>query len=160
MINVGEKACAHLDAQEDKEAWAVIKPWYHDVRKVAPTPDHRSVKSQTKEREELDSYNVLDDTPDKSEIRRIAKECLHNGKSPGYSKMRAEDINKWIRGKQSEEEEDGKEGAGYYWDLLVELIQAVWDTGEIPQELNWIIIVLMPKDQQGGYRGIGLMEPI
>ena len=46
------------------------------------------------------------------------------------------------------------------WRLLVELIQSVWGTGEIPRQLLYVIVVLIPKGNSGDYRGIGLMEPI
>ena len=36
----------------------------------------------------------------------------------------------------------------------------MWETGNIPEELKWIIVVLIPKDDKGKYRGIGLMETI
>jgi hypothetical protein len=39
------------------------------------------------------------------------------------------------------------------------LVQAAWTHGEIPRQLLWIIVVLIPKGG-GGYRGIGLLEPI
>ena len=45
------------------------------------------------------------------------------------------------------------------WRLFVRLVQTIWRTGEIPRQLCWIIVVLLPK-KDGGYRGIGLLEPI
>ena len=72
--------------------------------------------------------------------------------------MRAEDIKGWIHSIVEEEEED-TEGAGDNWRLFVTLIQTIWQTGEIPQQMLWIIIVLLPKGG-GDYRGIGLLEPL
>ena len=40
----------------------------------------------------------------------------------------------------------------------VKLIQTVWNTGRIPQQMMWTIIVLIPKCG-GNFRGIGLLEP-
>ncbi len=40
-----------------------------------------------------------------------------------------------------------------------EVVTAVWETGTIPQQLGWIIIVLIPKGG-GDYRRISLLEPI
>ena len=31
--------------------------------------------------------------------------------------------------------------------------------GEVPQQMLWIIVVLIPKDG-GDYQGIGLLEPL
>jgi hypothetical protein len=39
------------------------------------------------------------------------------------------------------------------------LVATVWETGTIPQQLGWIIVVLIPKGG-GNYRGIGLLGPI
>ena len=72
--------------------------------------------------------------------------------------MRAEDIKGWLHGIVEEEEED-TEGAGDNWRLFVTLIQTIWQTGEIPQQMLWIIIVLLPKGG-GDYRRIGLLEPL
>ena len=53
---------------------------------------------------------------------------------------------------------DGK-GTGMKRRLFIALVRQIWMTGEIPRQLWWIIVVLLPKGG-GGYRGIGLMEPI
>ncbi len=39
------------------------------------------------------------------------------------------------------------------------LVAVVWETGTIPQQLGWMIVVLIPKGG-GDYQGIGLLEPI
>ncbi len=51
------------------------------------------------------------------------------------------------------------EGTGMKWRLFIALVRRIWMTAEIPRQLHWIIVVLLPKGG-GGYRGIGLMEPI
>ena len=61
--------------------------------------------------------------------------------------------------KAEAEGKEGYEGKGERWQALVELIQSVWMTGDIPQQLRWIIVVLIPKGG-GDYRGIGLLEPM
>ncbi len=48
-------------------------------------------------------------------------------------------------------------GEGDNWRLLVGLIQAIWSQGQIPKQLTWVIVVLLPKGV-GDYRGIGLLE--
>ncbi len=76
--------------------------------------------------------------------------------------MRAEDLKEWLRGAEEEEDPetgDSREDAGDRWPMLERLIQEVWHTGYIPQQLCWVIVVLIPK---GGddYQGIGLLEMI
>jgi hypothetical protein len=41
----------------------------------------------------------------------------------------------------------------------LKLVQAVWDHGNIPPQLLWVIVVLIPKGG-GDYQGIGLLEPM
>ncbi len=42
--------------------------------------------------------------------------------------------------------------------IFVELIQAVWEHGSLPEQMKWVIIVYLPKGG-GDYCGIGLLEP-
>jgi hypothetical protein len=50
-------------------------------------------------------------------------------------------------------------GEGDSWHLFVGLIQAILTQGKIPQQLTWVIVVLLSKGG-GDYRGIGLLEPL
>ena len=72
--------------------------------------------------------------------------------------MRAEDLKEWHRG-ILREENSGEAGPGDNWRLLVHLIQSIWEKGELPTQLTWVIIILIPKGK-GDFRGIGLLEPI
>jgi hypothetical protein len=76
--------------------------------------------------------------------------------------MCMEDIKQWLRGITLEK--DPKKGPnnigeGDNWRILVSLIQAIWTQGKIPQQLTWVIVVLLPKGG-GDCRGIGLLEPL
>ncbi|KAL7550925.1 hypothetical protein ACHAWF_014991, partial [Thalassiosira exigua] len=63
---------------------------------------------------------------------------MPNGRAGGNSFMRAEDMKEWLRGMKEEEDPEarGREGAGDRWRALVKL------------------------KGSGGYRGIGLLEPV
>ena len=39
------------------------------------------------------------------------------------------------------------------------MVQTVWKTGTIPQQMLWMVVVLIPKGKDD-YRGIGLLDPI
>jgi hypothetical protein len=41
----------------------------------------------------------------------------------------------------------------------VELVQHIFETGNLPLELNWSVLVEIPKGS-GGFRAIGLLEII
>ncbi len=76
--------------------------------------------------------------------------------------MRAEDIKQWLCSIMLEEDPEkgpNNVGKGNNWRLLVGLIQVIWMQGKIPQQLTWVIVVLLTKGG-GDYRGIGLLEPL
>jgi hypothetical protein len=76
--------------------------------------------------------------------------------------MCAEDVKHWLHGIRFEEHSEagtGNENAGDNWRMFLTLVQAVWDHGDIPPQLLWVIVVLIPKGG-GDYQGIGLLEPM
>ncbi len=109
----------------------------------------------------IDRIKINDNAPLDVEIRTAVSE-LSNGRTAGPSGMRAEHIKEWLRGIRWEEDPQRAGGGpsdGDHWCLFVQLVQSAWTHGEIPCQLLWIIVVLIPKGG-GDYRGIGLLEPI
>ena len=47
---------------------------------------------------------------------------------------------------------------GKKWRVFVKMIQTIWDQGEIPMQMSWMVVVLLPKGG-GDFRGIGLLDP-
>jgi hypothetical protein len=45
------------------------------------------------------------------------------------------------------------------WLKLVELVQLAFKTGEIPEAMAWLVMIMLPKGG-GDYRGIGLVEVV
>jgi len=171
---VGETVTAHLGNGELQEAWHSIQGWYRAASDRAPKPCRQTLERQTREREELyarvpspgdpirinvDPKPVRDDAPTDAELRVVVR-GLRNGRAGGASLMRAEDIKAWLRGVEDEEDPQvqGRQGAGDAWRAFVALIRSIWETGTIPQQMAWVIVVLLPKGG-GDYRGIGLLEP-
>jgi hypothetical protein len=80
----------------------------------------------------------------------------------GASGIRAEHIKTWLRGAKKEEYPKTAAshiGAGKTWHEFVCLCSFVWITGAIPQQMCWVITVLILKGG-GEYHGIGLLELI
>jgi hypothetical protein len=50
------------------------------------------------------------------------------------------------------------ENLGKKWRIFVKMIQTIWDQGEIPMQMSWMVIVLLPKGG-GNFQGIGLLNP-
>jgi hypothetical protein len=76
---------------------------------------------------------------------------LHGRKSPGTS---VEDLKEWWDTAWRDKDHDTKE-----WENFVELVQHIFETGNLPLELNWSVLVAIPKGD-GGFREIGLVEII
>ena len=133
------------------------------------------VDVQTKEQEELyreheppgeripikvERYKVEDEVPSDDQIREAVKESLKNGRAERASKIHGEDIKGWLRGiEKKERDNNGQAEAGDPWRMCVQLVQTIWTTGEIPQQMLWEIFVLIPKGN-GQFCGIGLLELI
>ena len=84
---------------------------------------------------------------------------LRNGCAAGATGMKAEHLKEWLADMKREEAEDGVEGIGDRWRSFVMLLQAVWESGTIPAQMTWMIIILLPKGG-GECCGIGLLDLI
>jgi hypothetical protein len=49
-------------------------------------------------------------------------------------------------------------GLGKKWRVFVEMIQTIWDQGEIPMQMSWMVVVLLPEGG-GDFHGTGLLDP-
>ena len=171
---VGKTISHELAGGNVQEAFRHLKGWYRSATDTQARPCFQTMDWQTAERIDLfrkrDSprlpihvgenlFDVRDDTPTDGEIRTAVLE-LSNGRSAGASRMRAEHLKDSLQGMRKEEESQGANTtAGDKWRALTKLVQTVWDEGQIPPQLGWVITVLVPKGG-GAYRGIGLLEPI
>ena len=144
-------------------------------RKLRPGRASRTMERQTVERVPLYTQRtppgeplpinitpvpIPDSAPTDSEVHNTAGE-LSNGWSGGASKMGAEHVKEWLQWIRKEEDpkQNSNQGAGDSWRLLMKLVTDVWETGTIPQQLGWVIFVLIPKGG-GNYCRIRLLEPI
>ncbi len=98
----------------------------------------------------VDPAPVRDAAPTDSELRAVVGQ-LRNGRAAGATGIKAEHLKEWLRDMKRKETEDGVEGIGDRWRMFVTLLQAVWDWGDIPTQMTWMIIVLLPKGG-GDYR--------
>ena len=172
---VGEAIKAELQGGDVQEAFRHLKGWYHAKTEVKARQSFQTMERQTAERVALYTRRtppgepllinitpvpIPDSAPTDSEVRNAAGE-LSNGRSGGASKMRAEHVKEWLQGIKREEDpkQNGNQGAGDSWRLLMRLVTAVWETGTIPQQMGWVIVILIPKGG-GDYRRVGLLEPI
>jgi hypothetical protein len=159
---VGKLIEAKLAGGGVQEAFRHLKGWYRAALETTARPCPQTMAKQTAEHVKLyrrqdppgeplpiniNLIPVNDGTPSEGEIR-VAVVGLSNGCAGGLSGMRAEDVKTWLRGIKSEEDPEvgpANIGAGDNWRRFTLLVQAIWDHGEIPPQLLWVIIVLIPK---------------
>ena len=150
----------HPEGGELAEAWRCLKGWYAAAGDRPPKPCHKTMAKQTAERVDLyervpppgepirinvEPNEVEDACPGDVELR-IMVWGLANGRAGGTSGIRAETIKGWLRGVEREEkEEEGNAGAGDAWRTFLKLIERLWETGCIPQQILLMAIVLLPK---------------
>ena len=173
---VGERIMSELWEGNVQEAFRHLKGWYRNASETQAKPCHQTMEHQTNERVELYAeraaygkefpengmpFEIDDGPPSEGELRTAVSQLSHS-QCGGASGIRAEHIKAWLRGaKKAEDPENGinhvKEGKT--WDEFVKLCSSVWATGTIPQQMCWVVTVLIPKGG-GEYWGIGLLEPI
>jgi hypothetical protein len=159
-----------------QESFRHLKGWYRAAPETTTQPCPQTMVKQMAERVDLyrqryppgdplpiniDPIPVDDGTPSEGEIR-VAVAGLSNGRAGGTSGMRAEDVKAWLHGVKLEEDPEvgpANIGARDNWRRFTLLVQAIWDHGEIPPQLLWVVIILIPRGG-GDYRGIRLLEPM
>ena len=77
---------------------------------------------------------------------------LKSGIAGGPSGMCAEDLKGWLRKAKREKYPKRRR-----WELVVRLVQVIFGYENIPEEVSWATMVILPKGK-GGYRGIGMVE--
>ena len=173
---VGENIVSELGKGNVQEAFWHLKGWYQTASKAQARPCHQTMERQTDKQVELyaerDAYGAefpangtpfeIDDYPPSEEELRTAVSQLSHGRCGGASGIRAKHIKEWLRRAKKEEDPENEAthiGAGKLWREFVEICTSVLATGNIPQQLCWVVMVLIPKGG-GEYRGISLLEPI
>jgi hypothetical protein len=173
---VGDSIVVDLAKGDVKEAFRHLKGWYRKATETQARPCQQTMERQTNEQEELYAeraaygeafpengmpYAIRNNQPCESELR-AAVSLLSHGRCEGASGIRVEHIKAWLRGAKKEEDPEtaaSHVGASKTWHEFVCLCSSVWNTGTIPQQMCWVITVLIPKGG-GKYCGIGLLEPI
>jgi hypothetical protein len=159
---VGAAIKAELARGNVQEAFWCLKGWYRKTLDSMARPCPQRMERQTAEQVALyarrdspgdplpiniDPVHINDGTPTDDKIWDMAQR-LTNGWAPGASRMHAEDVKRWLHGIRLEENPEvgtGNKNAGDNWCMFLTLVQAVWDHGNIPPQLLWVIVVLNPK---------------
>ena len=149
-----------VSTNDVKGAWAALRGWYRSASDRPPKPSREDLASVTSEYSNLytrvdppgdpipivvEPFEIRDDVPNSDEIAQSVRQ-LRCGKAPGPSKMRAEHLKDWLSAATREDSPDTAN-----WDTLVELVQHVWRTGELPTALLWSALVRLPKPKESAF---------
>ena len=93
------------------------------------------------------AFVIRDNTPSEGELWTAVSQLSH-GRCGGASGIRAEHIKAWLHGAKLAEDPEkviNYVGEGKTWDEFVELCSSIWATGTVPQQMCWVVTVLIPK---------------
>ena len=96
-------------------------------------------------------FDIDDGIPEPSKIMEAVCRSM-NGKAPGPSKVRVEHFKEWVE--EVTRDENPYQGN---WDRVVELVHSCFQERQVPTQMSWSTVVLLPKGN-GDYWGIGLLE--
>ena len=155
-------------------AFGILQHWYQKFtgRALKPCRDDMEKTRQTYEKLFTDDglsndlpfdfeYNgdlVEDSVPDEEEIK-VALFKMRNRKAPGLSKISVDDLKTWYRLAHPETEDTVATSDLERWKTIVKIIQDCFN-GITPTAFTIGVLVIIPKDDKGGVRGIGLLESI
>jgi hypothetical protein len=162
----GESIEILLETGNLKGAWRSLQAWYKHASRKGGKPSRAELESTAAEFQALYTrktppgdpipicvapFEIDDNVPDERGIADTVR-LLRWGKSPGPSGIRAEHLREWLNASERENNPDPSR-----WNKMVELVQHAFETGDLPSELPWSVLALIPKGS-GGCRGIGFLE--
>jgi len=168
-------AGAFLEGKAINKAYESIRGWYKSAGGKPPKPTVREARTTREEYQKLYTdekpigeplrihvtpANISDEEPTEGEIVEALKK-LKLGKAAGASTIKVEDLRLWY--KNAREPENGAEPtdeAIEIWEKVLKLISTAFTTGDMPSALCNGVLVLIPKDAPGEFRGIALLETI
>ena len=173
---VAENIIAYLSGDEPdlRAAYQEVAKWYHffggrppkpsreDLRKVAKT--YQAIYSASPPRGDpiptiVKPAPVDDSVPGEPEIGDAVRRLRIN-KATGPSGMKVEHFKEWYVDAHPEPKPGDPEvpiPRPEKWNRLVELVQRMFRTGEVPTKCVWSFLAVIPKPD-GGQRGVGLVE--
>jgi hypothetical protein len=151
---------SHLASGNLRAAYHSLSAWYKDRGGRILRPTIHDLDLTSREYQALfaatpslgdplpihvQSATINDAPPDEEEILAALKR-MRRGKIPGASGMRVEDFLRW---------HDEVPAA---WSLVVSIVHQAFADGKVPYAFCLGILVLIPKDEPGKFRGIALLE--
>jgi len=128
----GEAINTQLEAGDLQGAWSTLKSWYRHSSGRPPKPL-------------------------RADLNEITAEYTNLGIQPPPT---TESIPVMVDPFPVSDATPDEEEIAEHWIDFINLVQTMFETGEIPDAMAFSILVLIPKPEQAGkFRGIGLLEP-
>ena len=145
----------HASAQAPKSSWTYMENFSRNLQTLyqrkEPHPPGLPLATH------VDLAKVKNKIPLYVELEVAVRRLLPHG-AGGHTHLCAEQFKKW-----RQEDYPGEQSKNplrrELWLCLVDLVQHMWLMGEIPQELGWTILVLIPKETTDT-RDISLLETL
>ena len=153
-------------------AYEVLRHWYKKFTGKALKPTQVDLETTRESFVELfhkealpntnpyefpyDGEAIEDSTPTEDEIRSALFK-MRSRKAPGLTKLSIDHIKRWYK-QGHPEEGKGDDTALQIWEKIVTIIQRCISEGDIPKAFFYGVLVLIPKNDKGDVRGIGLLE--
>ena len=174
VIEAGEAIETALDNDDLQGAWDIAKGWYKSVTSKAPKPSRQDFEMLHQERTDLyrhvdppgepitvrlNAPFAIDDNPPSHEEVAEACKALRRKRAVGASGIRAEDLQRWLMWYERYHNHTDPGCDPNPWQNVLDIVDHAFRTGELPRQLTWSLLVIIPKPC-GGVRGIGLLDAV
>ena len=85
---------------------------------------------------------------------------MRSRKAPGLTTISVDDLKGWCERIEASKKGPIDKEAIWNWNKVVEIVQECFRTGIAPTAFQVGTLVIIPKDDKGGVRGIGVLEVI
>ena len=155
--------------------YELICPWYRKYNEYAPVPSEESLEDVRNTYQDLFANEhfeqdvvfdfkywktpINDDLPSEEELGEALK--MRNRKAPGLTRITVDHLKRWYQGTYPEnEDQEVNQDCVMNWGIVSEIVWESLETGITPSFFNYGTLILIPKDDKRGFRGIGLLETI
>jgi hypothetical protein len=163
-----------LEEGDIRKAFGAIKGWYREAGARPAKPSREELEATRAEQATLHApretphhpipvhvapYAIADLPPSEDEVVTAVSK-LKTGKAAGATGIKAEHLKAWLRlaRPSGENPPDPDPSAVAIWQKILELIRLVFEEGIIPKAFKESILVMIPKEEQGQFRGIALLD--
>ena len=172
---VSREALQCAETGDTVGAFAALKPWYRRFTRPASLPSEATLDATRRKFADLftedtvgvgtvpfdfdyEGREVDDSVPHDDEIRR-ALFRMRSRKAPGLSRVSVDLLKSWYT-RAHPREGDPEPRAAELWRIVVDIVQTCLNDGVPPTAFRMGILVLIPKNESGDVRGIGLLEAV